>query len=328
MSSQPQKTLALLTWPGRPAQPPAILAPTYLPDRTLPSDSWHNRLYASDNLPVLYHLLPEFEGKIDLIYIDPPFNTGNQFALQGNLEGHAYSDLHENGLAGYLSMMLPRLQVIHRLLSKAGTLYLHCDWRASSHLRLLLDEVFSPQNLRAEIIWHYQSGGRQKRCWSSKHDTIWMYSKSPTFTFNPDAVGTRRGAAPRNHMKQVTLADGKTAFTIRSAGRVYTYTEDDLITPSDVWTDIAHLQQKDPERTGYATQKPAKLLERIILASSNEGDLVADFFCGSGTTLEVAQRLNRRWIGADSGTASIDVCLQRLSSQLIHPPLVLYRPAP
>lgn len=129
-----------------------------------------------------------------------------------------------------------------------------------------------------------------------KHDVIWMYSRSSKFIFNFEDVAVRRGAIPRNHMKQLTTPDGKSVFTIRSNGRIYSYSEDDLLTPADVWTDISHLQQKDPERTGYATQKPEKLLERIIRASSNADGLVGDFYCGSGTTLATASRLGRRWI--------------------------------
>lgn len=261
---------------------------------------------------------------LDLIYIDPPFNTGSDFALRGKLTGKAYSDRHEGGLAGYLSMMHPRLRLMHRLLAPAGTMYVHCDYRASSYLRLLLDEIFGPDNLRAQIIWHYQSGGRQKRCWSAKHDVIWMYSKSDTFTFNLDAVGIRRGDIARNHMKRQVDESGKAVYSIRSGGKVYTYSEDDLMTPADVWTDISHLQQKDPERTGYATQKPEKLLERIILASSNPGEMVADFFAGSGTTAAVAHRLGRRFIASDSSPSAISTITARL--QRIGTPLVVYTP--
>lgn len=310
-----------LTWAGRDTTtlPPAV---RFCPDSTL--DAPTNQLYHADNLLVLQHLRDTPRRPIDLIYIDPPFNTGSEFKLRGSLTGRAYSDRHENGLAGYLTMMLLRLQLMRDVLSPTGTLYLHCDYRASSHLRLLLDEVFGPKNLRAQIIWHYQSGGRQRGCWSMKHDVIWMYSRSARFTFNLQAVGIRRGPIKRNNMKRITTSDGKTAFTIRSNGRVYTYREDDLMTPADVWTDISHLQQKDPERTGYATQKPRRLLERIILASSNPGDQVADFFCGSGTTLEVAQQQGRRWIGSDSGPAAIEIACRRL--QALTCPFAVYRP--
>ena len=330
--SIPSPCPILLQWPGhelarQAASGTSVPVPIYMPD-SLPSDGWHNRLYHGDNLAVLQNLLPSFAGKIDLIYIDPPFNTGSRFALNGPLTGHAYSD-HHGGLPGYLSMMYPRLALMFHLLAPTGTFYLHCDYRAAAHLRLLLDEIFSPDSFRAEIIWHYQSGGRQKRCWSLKHDTILMYSRSDSFTFNLDAVGIRRGDVKRNNMKRHIAADGKAVYTIRSAGRIYSYGEDDLLTPADVWTDISHLQQKDPERTGYATQKPEKLIERIILASSNPSDLVADFFCGSGTTPQVAGRLGRRWIAADASPAAIEVCRSRLQSGLtgVNPPCALYHAA-
>ena len=297
---------AHLTWPGRSEEIGTAGASFAAP----PPDV-ANRLYHADNLAVMQHLAAEMPGKIDLIYIDPPFNTGKEFAL-ADRSGSAYSDNH-GGLGAYLSAMLPRMRFAHRLLAPAGTIYLHCDFRVSSHLRLLLDEIFGPENLRAQIIWHYQSGGRQRRCWSMKHDVIWMYSRSARFTFNMEAVGKKRGPIPRNHMRQTTTAEGKTAFTIRSAGRIYTYSEDDLLTPADVWTDISHLQQKDPERTGYATQKPRKLIERIVLASSNAGETVADFYCGSGTTLSVAHALGRRFIGADNSPSAIATCRKRLA---------------
>ena len=312
-----------LNWPGRPTlAPQPVLHPFTC--SLASAAGWHNRLYHGDNLPVLEHLAAEMPGAFDLVYVDPPFNTGRHFALNGKLDGHAYSDRHEGGLAGYLTLIYPRLSLIRALLSPAGAFYFHCDYRVSSHVRLLLDEIFGPENLRAQIIWHYQSGGRQKRCWSMKHDVIWMYSRSSKFIFNFEDVAVRRGAIPRNHMKQLTTPDGKSVFTIRSNGRIYSYSEDDLLTPADVWTDISHLQQKDPERTGYATQKPEKLLERIIRASSNADGLVGDFYCGSGTTLATASRLGRRWIGCDAGDASIKICSQRLTGGVFDSPHARY----
>ncbi len=315
-----------LNWPGKPNERPTARRHLFTPDAP-PPGSWGNRLYHADNLPVLEHLAAEMPGAFDLVYIDPPFNTGRHFLLSGKLAGHAYSDRHENGLAGYLSQLYVRLALIHQLLSPRGTLYLHCDHRVSSHLRLILDEIFSPANLRAQVIWHYQSGGRKRSCWSNKHDVIWMYSRGEDFIFNLDAVGVRRGSIRRNHMKQRVGPDGTVSYTIRSNGKVYSYSEDDLLTPADVWTDISHLQQKDPERTGYATQKPQRLLERIILASSSPESLVADFYCGSGTTLVTAARLGRRWIGCDSSDSAIDICQQRLASGLFASDHTIYRPA-
>ncbi|MEM8531354.1 MAG: site-specific DNA-methyltransferase, partial [Chloroflexota bacterium] len=163
-----------------------------------------------------------------------------------------------------------------------------------------------------QIIWHYQSGGRQHDQFSRKHDIIYWYSKTARWVFNKDAVGELRGAGKRNHMKRQVDEDGRVYFTIKSAGKVYRYYEDERLTPPDVWTDISHLQQKDPQRTGYTTQKPAALLERIIRAASHEGDLVADFFCGSGTTLAVAEQLGRRWIGGDVGRHAIHAARKRL----------------
>ena len=140
-----------------------------------------------------------------------------------------------------------------------------------------IDKIFGEKNFLNEIIWHYQSGGRAKRHFSRKHDNILFYRKSPKHYFNIEAVGKERGTKKRNHMKMQVDNNGKVSWTIKSGGRVYRYYQDSKIYPSDVWTDISHLHQRDPERLGYDTQKPEALLERIILSSSRPGDLVADF---------------------------------------------------
>jgi site-specific DNA-methyltransferase (adenine-specific)/adenine-specific DNA-methyltransferase len=201
---------------------------------------------------------------------------------------------------------------MRELLTATGSIYVHCDYRASAHLRLLMDELFEPGNLRAEIVWHYQSGGRARSCYAMKHDTLLLYSRGPKWTFNADAISSRRGTERRNHMKRQTDPDGRVFYSIRSAGKIYRYYEDELVAPPDVWCDISHLQQKDPERTGYATQKPLALLRRVILASSNEGECVADFFCGSGTTAVAAALTGRRWIVSDQSELAIEMTQRRL----------------
>jgi hypothetical protein len=150
-----------------------------------------------------------------------------------------------------------------------------------------------------EIIWAYRSGGRATRCYPRKHDTILFYRKSKKVFFNIKAVGQPRGQERRNHMKRFIDEDGRVGFSIRSNGKTYTYYEDSLIYPSDVWSDIEHLQQKDRERTGFLTQKPELLLKRIIAASSEPGDLVLDLFSGSGTTAAAATKLKRRFLAVD-----------------------------
>jgi hypothetical protein len=168
---------------------------------------------------------------------------------------------------------------------------------------MVMDEIFGDDNFRNEIIWHYQTGGRSRKFYSRKHDTILFYTKEGKFTFNADAIGIRRSEKLGHHMKKSVDADGRIYWAIKSAGRLYKYYEDDLLTPEDVWSDISHMQQKDPQRLGYPTQKPEALLERIIKASSNEGDLVLDPFCGCGTTVIVASKLGRRWVGIDIDTS-------------------------
>jgi site-specific DNA-methyltransferase (adenine-specific) len=230
----------------------------------------------------------------------------------------AYRDRWNNDLDAYLQWLYETLLLLYQLLSSDGSLYVHLDWRAAHYARLMLDEIFGSSlsadgpGFKNEIIWHYQSGGRSQRYYARKHDTLLLYTKSAHYCFHAERIGERRGAHKRNHMRKEMGDDGRISWTIRSAGRIYTYSEDTLMTPSDVWTDIHHLHQKDPERTGYATQKPEALLERIILASSEEQHLVLDCFCGSGVTPTVAERLGRRWIACDQSNLAITITRERL----------------
>ena len=280
------------------------------------SQIWHNRLLHGDKSSILPALLSEFAATVDLIYIDPPFMTGRTFSKDTQV---AYSDTWGNDLDSYLQWLYHTFVLLHLLLASDGSLYVHLDWRAAHYARILLDEIFSTRSagagFRNEIIWQYQSGGRAQESYARKHDTILLYTKSPQYCFHPERIAERRGTQRRNHMRKTVAGDGHVCWTIRSAGRLYTYDEDSLITPTDVWSDIHHLHQKDPERNGYATQKPEALLERIILASSEEGDLVLDCFCGSGVTPAVAERLRRRWIACDQSDLAIELTLQRLLAQ-------------
>ena len=293
-------------------------------------DPWHNRLILGDKRDVLPALLPEFEGRINLIYIDPPFMTGRDFKNGSQL---AYSDKWDNNLDAYLSWLYEAFVLLHRLLAHSGSLYVHLNWRVTHYAKVLLDEVFgfSPQGegpgFKNEIIWHYQSGGRASKHYARKHDTILFYTKSAQYCFHPERIGERRGAQKRNHMRQRIDADGRVSWTIKSAGRIYSYGEDSLMTPSDVWNDISHLHQKDPERNGYATQKPTALIERIILASSEERDLILDCFCGSGVTPLAAQQLGRRWIAGDQSELALQLTRERLLAREQVYPFVVQRVA-
>lgn len=243
-------------------------------------------------------LLADYRGRVQVIYLDPPFGTGDIFHSKiGKLTLPTYADDMEEG--AYLAWMRTILSGARELLCPSGSLYLHIDYRMSAKLRLLLDELFGAQNFMNEIVWCYKSGGRATRYYPRKHDTILFYRKSAKVFFDITAVGRPRGPEKRNHMKRFIDEEGRICFTIRSAGKLYTYYEDTPVYPSDVWDDIEHLQQKDTERVGYATQKPEALLSRVILASSRPGDLVCDLFSGSGTTAAAASKLGRRFLALD-----------------------------
>jgi site-specific DNA-methyltransferase (adenine-specific) len=292
---------------------------------------WHNRLVHGDKRVVLPALQAEFASSVALIYIDPPFMTGRDFTSGQHF---AYSDRWQNDLDLYLQWLYETLVHLHRLLAPRGSLYVHLDWRVAHYAKIMLDEVFGfsanadGPGFKSEIIWHYQSGGRSHKMYARKHDTLLLYTKSAQYCFHSERIGERRGDVKRNHMRKHTAADGRVAWSIRAGGRLYTYDEDTLLTPSDVWHDISHLHQRDPERNGYATQKPAALLERIILASSEVDDLVLDCFCGSGVTPAVAEQLGRRWIACDQSTLAIQRTRERLLAREQLRPCVVQQAGP
>ena len=262
----------------------------------------------------LQSLLESYKGNVQVVYLDPPFGTGDVFHVRVNAQKRqftipAYTDQLDE--AEYLRWMRVILTGARELLCESGSLYLHIDYRMSAKLRLLLDEIFGAQNFLNEIVWCYKSGGRSTRYYPRKHDTILFYRKSAKVYFNISAVGHPRGPEKRNHMRRTIDEEGRICFTIRSAGKIYTYYENTPMYPSDVWDDIEHLQQKDKERVGYATQKPEALLNRVILASSRPGDLVCDLFSGSGTTASAASKLGRRFLALDASPAALYVLRAR-----------------
>jgi site-specific DNA-methyltransferase (adenine-specific) len=269
-----------------------------------------NRLFLGDNFAVMSSLLEEYDGKIDLIYADPPFFTNRKFTARiGRGEdsrkpaewqlAEGYGDSW-NSLDEYIQFLYERLYLMHRLLSPRGTLYLHLDWHADAYARLLLDEIFGPERLLNEIIWAYHGPSPIRSAFNRKHDTILAYTKSEEYTFNADAVRVPYDPATVKTFASSTKAGfGKIPDLAR--GKV----------PEDWWyfPVVARLHN---ERTGYPTQKPEALLARIILASSNPGDLVADFFCGSGTTPLAAARHGRRFLAADATARAIQTTKTRL----------------
>lgn len=317
---------------------------------------WRNKLIWGDNKYVLASLLEEFAGKIDLIYIDPPFATGADFSINiklGDLEWtkkasiieeKAYRDTWGRGLDSYLQMMYERLVLMRELLADNGSIYVHLDWHVGHYVKLVMDEIFAKENFRNMLIWYY--GGRGAKAIAGQfprnYDMLLLYSKSESCTFNriystvrvPYAEASKRGyrrdelgrwfkTAPRGDYTDASVEQ------LRKEGRIHEtqsgnirikyflkeengyVLEEKLL--GDVWDDIPDMMHAPiAERLDFPTQKPEALLERIIEASSNKGDLVADFFCGSGTTLAVAEKLNRRWIGCDLSRFAIQVTRKRL----------------
>jgi DNA modification methylase len=281
-----------------------------------------NRLFWGDNLHVMRQLPSE---SIDLIYIDPPFFSGRQYnVIFGDQnELRSFSDIWEGGLPGYLIWLNARLYEMKRLLRKSGSIIVHCDHHASHYIKVEMDKIFGYDHFMNEIVWSYESGGRSKNFYPRKHDALLWYGKQTPY-FSSQAVGIPRNMCAQcgqslekwNNLKKLVDNDGRTYRTIKSAGKIYKYYDDEPTSPSDVWLGINHLQQKDPERIGYPTQKPERLLERAISGwCPNEG-LVADFFCGGGTTAAVAQRLKRRWIACDQSRVAVAITEDRLTRQV------------
>jgi DNA modification methylase len=277
--------------------------------------------------------LPSLRGKVDLIYIDPPFDSKADYRTKLTLPGgdisqkpttieqFAYADTWKDGTVSYLRMLYPRLVLMRELLSDHGSIYVHIDWHVGHYVKVLMDEIFGKGNLKNEIIWCYSIGGKGNRFFGRKHDTILWYTNGDEYCFNgkDSLVSTER--KENTHMRTKIDEDGREyqEKTDKKSGKVYRYYVDEGKIPNDYWIDIEQLNREDAERIGYATQKPSKLLERIIAASSNEGDLVCDFFGGSGTTAAVAERLGRRWITSDIGKPATLVMRKRLIDQEVKP---------
>ena len=261
-----------------------------------------NTVYLAENLEFMRKLDSEI---IDLIYIDPPFYSGVDYK--------EFSDLW-NSLTDYLDFMKLRIIEMHRVLKKTGSFYLHCDASAVFDLKPLCDEIFGRNNFRRKIIWNVGSVSgfkSQVNGWVRQHDTIVYYTKSDNFTFNKQHLPYREDYI--NKMFRYKDKDGR-LYRKRRSGKQY-LDESPGTSVGDVWNDILSYQTitRSKEYHGYPTEKPEKLLNRIILASSNEGNIVADFFCGSGTTISAAEKVNRKWIGVDNNPKAIEICKKRLS---------------
>lgn len=270
------------------------------------------RLILGDNLDVMSALLPEYEEGIDLVYADPPFFTNRKFSARIGrgedsrkpekwLLAEGYRDSWTD-LDSYLQFLYERLALMYRLLAPNGTLYLHLDWHADAYARLILDELFGREGCFVnEIIWAYHGPSPIRTAFNRKHDTILVYAKGRGYTFNADAV--------REPYHPNTVATFKSS---RKAGFGKTPDLARGKVPEDWWY-FPVVARLHGERTGYPTQKPEALLERIILASSNPGDTVADFFCGSGTTAVVAAKHRRRFIAGDVLPRAVHTARNRLA---------------
>jgi DNA modification methylase len=323
-----------------------------------------NVIYCGDNVEVLPKYIDP--DSVDLIYIDPPFNTSRKYEVFWGeaVERRAFDDRYGNAMA-YLEWMRPRLAQLYRVLKSTGSFYYHCDWHASHYIKVELDRVFGANNFVNEIIWKRQTAHSDYRQGSKHagrlHDTILFYAKGPGYTWNPqyqpydqtyiesfyryvepetgrryrlDNLAGPGGAAKgnpryeflgvtrywrysRENMEQL-YKEGRIVQTKPGAVPAYKRYLDEMpgIPLQSLWLDILPIQSQSKERLGYPTQKPLALLERIVAASSNEGDLVLDAFCGCGTTLEAAAKLKRRWIGIDFSPTACRVMVKRLQDRL------------
>ena len=340
---------------------------------------WNNKLIWGDNKLILSSLKNgplrqeiEEQGGIKLIYIDPPFDVGADFSMDIEIGGEtltkkpnvleelAYRDTWGKGADSFIAMIYERLVLMRDLLADDGSIYVHCDWRVNSYIRLVLDEVFGSNTYKNEIIWQRTNAHNETSQYGRIHDTIHFVTKKPEgYIWHPDSMQFskkqlaryKKNLGGRYYTTQDLTAarprsdSGKFEWrgTLPSSTRGWGYTKEQLEkwwkegriatkrdgtprmdglivyldekegqSPQSIWHDISRVTNTGRERIGYPTQKPEALLERIIKASSNENDLIADFFCGSGTTLAVAEKLNRKWIGSDLGKFAIHTSRKRL----------------
>lgn len=297
------------------------------------TDGWFNRLIQGDNLFAMQALLagdsatglPSMRGKIDLIYIDPPFDSKADYRTKITLpngdieqkptvlEQFAYSDAWADGTVSYLKMLYPRLALMKELLSDQGSIYVHIDWHVGHYVKLLLDDIFGKNNFRNEIVWRYRRMPAPSKDFQKMHDVLFRYSKT-----GKQNVIFNQLYEPNSESTQKAFGNKKIITTFKDTGeKVVTATNEESLGTrmSDVW-EISYVQGSASfeRKSGgyYATQKPEKLLERIIKASSNENSIVADFFGGSGTTAAVAEKLGRRWITSDLGKPACMIMRKRL----------------
>ena len=346
---QPNAGEELLVWPGKRkiveinAESPANLVSQYF----IEQGTHNNSLFFGDNYDVLSHLLTTYKEKIDLIYIDPPFESQANYRKKISLKGsHQTAPIYETQYEDkwtqhdYLQFIYERLLVLRTLLSPTGSIYVHCDWRKAHYIRLMLDEIFGAEHFRNEIIWKRGTvkGAKAKgKQFARNHDTIFYYTKSSEYTFNRQYVPFEKdymkrfnkddndGLGPYRDDQAIGTRSQKSIEEMKASGKIFeykgklrikTYLKDlPGIVVDDNWSDIAEVNVMSKARTMYPTQKPEELLGRIIKTSTNEGDLVLDCFSGSGTTVAVAAKLGRSFIGVDNNMCAIQTAVERLVKQ-------------
>lgn len=285
-------------------------------------NGWINKIFWGDNLQVMSHLLKKYRNTVNLIYIDPPYDSAADYKKKISVKGSStstsnstfeekqYSDIWNND--EYLQFMYERIILMRELLCDKGVLVLHCDWHKNHHLRCILDEVFGNKNFQNEIVWYYYNkmqGNINK--FASNHDTILVYSKSEKFTFNKCQ---EKRESPVRQIKRVWSSETKSLVNAKDEDGKVVYIDSTHKTIDDVWR-LSMLQPADKvEVMGYPTQKPESLVERIIYSFSNPGDIVMDIFCGAGTTASVAAKMGRRYIISDINLTAIRLSIKRLIS--------------
>lgn len=275
-----------------------------------------NMLANGDNLAFMQYLLEDHHmaERLQLVYIDPPFFSKANYGTEVKLESHhiekmpvikqkAYHDVWEDGMEEYLQMLVPRLYMIRDLLKEEGCLWVHLDWHGVHYVKILLDEIFGEKNFINEVIWHYKSGGVSKRYFARKHDTLLFYAKSADYYFKAQKEKSyNRDFKPYRFKGVEEYQDNLGWYT--------------MVNMKDVWQ-INMVGRTSGERTGYATQKPEQLLERILESCTQEGDLCADFFGGSGTLAAVADRMKRSWIYSDIGRLAAANAHKRMTGKTL-----------
>ncbi|MDR3112267.1 MAG: site-specific DNA-methyltransferase [Elusimicrobiota bacterium] len=262
-----------------------------------------NKLILGDNLEILRKLDSEI---VDLIYLDPPFFSNRNYeVIWGDAgEVRSFQDRWAGGISHYIDWLKERVEQMHRVLKQTGSIYLHCDWHADAYIRVnVLDKLFGDKQFRNEIVWSYRTGGAGKKQFARKHDSIWFYTKSKNYTFNTQYYKSWQNKRYAYNANYPELWDEKEGKWYHEA------------ICRDVWDEINPIGTESKERIGYPTQKPEALLERIIKASSNKGDIILDPFMGGGTTIAVAEKLGRQWIGIDQSVQAVKVTEFRLEKQ-------------